>query len=407
MITIRYNRTVNAPAARTVAERPAPVKRRYNVWPCASSELEPRVISGLPRHAGVPGPAQQNCIARNVAVTAINAVPERAFGQPPIKGGMRVSRITGNWRQYRPGDRSFMGRNNLDVSALVGVPTSLPPGLIWWYDVILNVPVARRAALRPAPIKRRYNVWLCASSELEPQVNPALPRIADVSAVTAINAVPERAFGQPPIKGGMRLPSLTGSCRQCRSGNRPFMGRDNIDVSALAGVQTALHAELIWWYDVNVNVPVARRAALRPAPVKWRYNVWLCASSELEPQVNLSLPRIADVQNALHRARFQWYNNVDGRSSLGCRLTQVRNSPPECSSILTDCRAAGLHLLVILTLLQLFELGCVIADGHRVGHDPNEIVHDTQEVVVLYHLFLLMAYLPARRLRHRAGLVRH
>jgi hypothetical protein len=142
-------------------------------------------------------------------------------------------------------------------------------------------------------------------------------------------------------------------------------------------------------YNRGRNVPAVRTVAERPAPVIWRYNVRPCASSGLAPQVNPRSPRIAGAQNRPHVGRAAWYNKIDGCSSGGRLSTEVRNSPPECSSILTDCRAAGLHLLVILTLLQHPELGGVITDGHHVSHDPNKIVRDAQEVVSVYHPFLL------------------
>ncbi len=41
-------------------------------------------------------------------------------------------------------------------------------------------------------------------------------------------------------------------------------------------------------YTAAVNVPAGRKAAKRPAPAIWRYNAWLSASPEIEPQVALS-----------------------------------------------------------------------------------------------------------------------
>ena len=112
---------------------------------------------------------------------------------------------------------------------------------------------------------------------------------------------------------------------------------------------------------------------------------------------------------SFHRNAPAWYNRDSSAYRTGCTALVVRNSPPECSNILTDCRTADLHLPVILTPLQVFQLDRVVTDHHRVGHDPDQIVYDAQELVVGYHLFLHRAYccLPARSSNHRAGPTRY
>jgi hypothetical protein len=154
-----------------------------------------------------------------------------------------------------------------------------------------------------------------------------------------------------------------------------------------------------------VNVPAARKVAERPASVTWRCgkssdhdsNAWPCASPEIGPQV------------ILYANRPLWYNSdTDSLLLQGCLTPRLRNSPPEGVSLPTSCRAAGLLLPALLTPLQDVQLERVVEDSHRVSHDPTKIVHDAQEVVVVYHLFLLRAccYASARRFPHRAEFAR-
>jgi hypothetical protein len=111
---------------------------------------------------------------------------------------------------------------------------------------------------------------------------------------------------------------------------------------------------------------------------------------------------VSNLRFQFHTLEFQfhlWYNTL---------VPMVRNSPPECRSALTSCRAAGLVLLALPTSLQVRQLACVVEDSHRVGHDPQKVVYDAQEVVGVYHLFLLRAYCPesARRIQRRAVFAR-
>src|ERR1700678_3436171 len=110
MAIIRYNNSVNVPAVRTVAERPSPVTRRYNVWLRASSEIEPQVTPGHSLHT------------------------EAIFPLLPARGTC--------------------------------------------YNGIANVPGARKAALPPVQGKWRYNVRHSASPGIGPQVAPVSARIA-------------------------------------------------------------------------------------------------------------------------------------------------------------------------------------------------------------------------------------
>ncbi len=166
------------------------------------------------------------------------------------------------------------------------------------------------------------------------------------------------------------------------------------------------------WYNKGRNVPVARTVAERPASVIWRSNAWRSASSKIGPQVtscDAFLPDLANFPAVVNPAEVCYNNNTDCSIKLNSPAPDVRNSPPGSSTFLTDCRAAGLHLLVFFTPLQVSQLDHVVEDDQRISHDPQEIVYEAQKVVGSYHLLLLIrAYgLPAWRLYRRAGLMRY
>ncbi len=132
-------------------------------------------------------------------------------------------------------------------------------------------------------------------------------------------------------------------------------------------------------YNSRVNVPAVRTVAERPSPVKRRYNVWLCAWSEIEPQVSLTTPCPANRRITLYVGRRERYNSFV--NVHGIRTVAERPSPVKWRTT-SACNRTSVEL-------------------------KHQIVNDTQEVVVLYHLFLLGACLPAWRRERRAGLVRH
>jgi hypothetical protein len=140
--------------------------------------------------------------------------------------------------------------------------------------------------------------------------------------------------------------------------------------------------------DRGVNVPAIRTVAERPASITWRSRVWPLASSKPGSQVICWR-----VQTKLHLqfGSIEGYNTNTSLWPTDCVMPIVRNSPSECANTLTDCRATGLALRVLTTSLQVCQLASVVANRHRVGHDPKQIVHDTQKVVGYYHLFLLRA----------------
>ena len=159
------------------------------------------------------------------------------------------------------------------------------------------------------------------------------------------------------------------------------------------------------WHNTPVNVPAARTVAERPFPVTRRCRAWQSASSEIGLQV-LCLP--LQPQFRFQIGAIRGYNTDSNLGPTDCLMPIVRNSPPECVNIPTDCRAAGLILPALPTALQVSQLASVVADRHRVGHDPKKIVNDAQKVVGCYHLILLRAYcLPAWRSQRHAGFARH
>lgn len=105
----------------------------------------------------------------------------------------------------------------------------IEPGWIMWYNGPVNVPAVRKVAERPASATWRCGQIAAPGSQASPGIGPQ---------VTSFPRLP--------------LTRLS-------------------------------------WYTPPVNVPAARTVASRLSLVKWRYNVWLCASPKIRAAGHLPL----------------------------------------------------------------------------------------------------------------------
>jgi hypothetical protein len=113
-------------------------------------------------------------------------------------------------------------------------------------------------------------------------------------------------------------------------------------------------------------------------------------------------------ENGMVFPGYLWYNGEDNASKMDCRASLVRSSPPKGVPFRRTAGHQGLTLPVVLLTSQVCQLDNVVTDRQRVGHDAKNIVDNAQEMVVVYHSFLLRAYglETARRLARRAAFAR-
>ena len=149
-------------------------------------------------------------------------------------------------------------------------------------------------------------------------------------------------------------------------------------------------------YTTIVNVPAIQKVALTA-----------CFSGLLKigSQV-LCLPM--RTKFALQSGSIAGYTNSSNLWPTDRLMPIVRKQPARMREHSDGLPGSRLALRVLAASLQVSQLASVVADRHRVGHDPKKIVHDTQKVVGCYHLFVLRACcFLSRCLQRRDSFARH